>query len=139
MIAGLVDRLAAECGAVFRRIGDAAELAAIEAVTQTPAAFVVPLAETGSGRDAMGAVIQDLTIRFAVLVVQRRAGDRTGSRQAALLGDLRNAVKDALIGWPPEADDGPCRFVRGSLLDLEAGELRWADEYEFTRQYRRTG
>lgn len=134
----IVARLRTELSAL-RSVGASADLdAAIEGAVAMPAAFVLPLAESGRDAALVGITAQRVTLAFGVLHVLSNRRDAQGG---AALGDLhahRQALKRALVGWVPDAATGePVLFTGGRLLRLDGdGRLWWIDEFELMTYYR---
>lgn len=119
-------------------IGGAADVdQAIETAPATPAAYVVPLAESGAPPDLIGIYRQDLVQAFGVVIVVANLRDATGAAAAADLQARRLAVLAALLGWAPDAATGyPVVFTSGRLLQFRDARLWWTDEFEVSSEYR---
>ncbi|MCU0963537.1 MAG: Gp37 family protein [Burkholderiaceae bacterium] len=121
----------------FVAIGGAAELdAAIENTPGTPAAYVLPLAETGAEPDLLGIYRQRLTHEFAVVLVLGNLRDPLGAAASIDLASKRGAVRAALAGWAPNADGEPVIFSGGALLMFQEQRLWWRDEFRVRSEYR---
>lgn len=119
----------------LREVSEAVALdAAIRASRAAPAVYLIPLSERGQGLDNTGEVDQLEHRLFGVLQVVD-----VGSTLGVLdLKTLRQRVKQALIGFAPDASMGdPVLFVGGELVQFEGnGRLWWSDEFGFSGYYR---
>jgi len=131
-LAAARDRLAAALSPV--PVAGAADLAALlgGAIRATPAAWVVPLAESGGANELIGALHQQLTVTVGVVVACRNVADATGDAAIAELTDLRRAVREALLNWTPADLPGgePFRFLRGGLLSFANAIVWWQDQFQ---------
>ena len=136
-VSPIITRLRAQLsGWVF--IGGAADAdQAIETAPATPAAYVVPLAETADAPDLLGVHHQRLTQEFGVIIVLANLRDATGAAAAAELQARRTAVRAALLGWAPDAGNGePVSFIGGRLLTFRDQRLWWTDEFRVMSDFR---
>ena len=134
----IIARLKAELTGL-KEIGGSADLdAAIAGAVTMPAAFVVPLVERAVTSGVLGNTEQTITGTFSVVHV---LANRRDGRGAAAMDDLvprRAALRVALVGWVPDADNGePVVYTGGRLLRLDGdGQLWWSDEFELISFYR---
>lgn len=126
----IVERLRLEVPRL-RLVGGAAQLArARDGVTTLPAAFVLPAAETGEGNQFGNQIVQQrVTGDFVVLLAVRNLADGEGAAALESLKPVRDAVREALLGWQPRADADNLEFVRGDLIDFPDDLLWWGDTY----------
>lgn len=125
--------------AVFRRVGGAADLAAIESGPPlAPACYVMPLAEEAlEDIPLLGGFAQALGVVFGVVVLCANRRDARGEAVCADLRPLRQALRAALLGWSPEPDVGePVHFAGGRLLRFDDGLLWWIDEFRVKTYWR---
>jgi hypothetical protein len=122
----------------FVAIAGAADLDhAMAFSTGTPAAYVLPLAESARGPDMLGVHHQRLTQAFAVVLVISNLRDATGAAAVTDLAAKRTALRAALLGWVPDATNGePVSFTSGRLMGLEDAQLWWTDEFQVLTDYR---
>ena len=137
------NRLKAELtGLGLRDIGQVVGLDAVIRAQRPnlPAVYLIPLTEQGGDDDTTGDPCPPETRMFGVIHVLDLRNDTTGAKGAALLKSMRAAVKQALIGWVPEAETGePVWFVGGELVQFEGdGRLYWSDEFVFKGYFRST-
>lgn len=133
----VIARLQAQLSGFVCIAGSADADQAINAAPATPAAYVVPLAETAEGSDLIGVLNQRLTQDFAVVLVIANLRDATGAAAAAELASQRLALRAALLGWVPDDLTGePVQFVGGELLQFKDQRLWWRDVFRVMTYYR---
>lgn len=126
----VIARLTAQVSA-FRKVAGAADYAAAAPeLKQTPAAFVLSLADR-AGRSSTGTMVvsQEMEARFGVIFAVQNLRDARGQQAGADLLALRIAVMTALLGWQPASDYDPCEYGAGRLLQLDDAVLWWQDDY----------
>ena len=110
---------------------------AIDGAPATPAAYVVPRAETAEGPALLGLHHQRVTQEFGVVLVLSNLRDATGAAAAAELHAKRMALRAALLGWVPDASNGePVSFTAGQLLQFRDQRLWWQDVFRLITDYR---
>lgn len=133
----IVARLKAQLTAL-RSVGASADLdAAIDGAPPVPAAFVLPLGETGADTGLINGTGERDVQTFGVVHVINNRRDAKGE---ASLDDLKNHrlnLRAALVGWVPDAATGePVKFAAGRLLRLDGeGRLWWIDEFQLITYY----
>ncbi len=130
--ARLRDQLGTGPDPVLREIGGAAAYVAIDTLPPLhlmPAAYIVPLAETAQPRqaDALPQVVQ-LTFGIILAVAAERA-DPTGGHAVIRIEPVRQALRDALMGWTAPGAETACAYAGGDLLRVEADGLWWQDSF----------
>ena len=139
IIADAIARLEAETGTTFRKIEGALALAGLTgAPKQTPCAFVVPIAEDAGSNHLVGAVSQENVERFGIVVALKSVNDPTGEKATTDLETVRDAARDAILGWTPDEAYTPCEFSRGRLLSLRDSTVWWQDEFTTKTHLRKT-
>ncbi len=138
IMAEAIARLESEAKPPLRKVEGALELAGLTGAPQAPSAFVVPIAEDAGSNHLVGAVSQENTERFGIVLALKAVNDRSGVKAAAELASMRAAVIDAILGWEPSADHTPCEFARGRLLNLTGGLVWWQDEFTTKTLLRKT-
>jgi hypothetical protein len=114
----------------IRLVQGAAQLAALmTAPSKKPAAWVVPLGDSARANQFSTATIQEISVRFGVVICTREASDATGDAALDALEPLRQAVMDAIHGWQPTAEHKPIEYAAGRLLQMAGGLLWWQDEF----------
>ena len=133
----IITRLQAQLSG-FVAIAGAADMdAAIEAAPATPAAYVVPLAETADDPDLAGAHHQRVLQEFGVVLVVANLRDATGRAAAVDLATRRLALRTALLGWAPDASNGEVvAFTSGALLQFRDARLWWRDVFRVMTDFR---
>jgi hypothetical protein len=122
----------------LKSVGVSADLdAAIEGVVAMPAAFVLPLAESGTDMGMVSSTDERIAQAFGVVHCLSNRRDAQG---AAALDDLkvhRLNLRTALVGWVPDDATGePITFTAGRLLRLDGdGRLWWIDEFQLITYY----
>lgn len=118
----------------FRVVGGAVDLDAVLASARpaTPAAYLMPLAEAG-GENTLSSDLQELEVTLAVILAVSNRRDATGAAAGADLEALRAQVRQALLGWTPDAATcTPLWFSQGRVLSFSDGVLWWGDEFRFS-------
>ncbi|MDQ7002658.1 MAG: hypothetical protein Q9N02_08260 [Ghiorsea sp.] len=97
----------------------------------TPAAFVIPLAESpGDNQLATLAVRQQVRASFAVTVCVKDFSDATGASALKQgLTPIRQQVLAALVGFSPLAQSDAITHSKGTLLQIKNGVLIWQDHF----------
>ena len=121
-------RLALTMPDLAGRIEGAAEMAQMMAQgslpTETPFAFVIPLALDGAQViDATGVHMQATTETIGVVLIVEYAGDPSGAQALPDLVTLRDGVIQALAGWQPQGAIDCFQLRRARLLDLKAATV----------------
>lgn len=122
----------------LKSVGVSADLdAAIEGVVAMPAAFVLPLADSGTDMGMLSSTDEKVAQAFGVVHCLSNRRDAQG---AAALDDLkvhRLNLRTALVGWVPDDATGePVHFTAGRLLRLDGdGRLWWIDEFQLITYY----
>lgn len=105
------------------------QLAADTNPTATPAAYVLPMAETPGDRQFSGNDIQKFDVSAAVVLVLKNVADPKGGAVLDDLQALRDKVKTALLGWVPLVGYASLSRGRANLLAFRDGHLWWQDTY----------
>ncbi len=123
-----IARIADQCPA-FKFVGGALDLSetTLQAV-QLPAAFVIPVAETGTALTLDGAYSTPTQV-WAVAIVQKAMRTKASADQSDALDTLRTSVKVALQGYRPSPQHAPAQFDSGQLDSMEASTVIWIDQY----------
>lgn len=124
----------------FKRIGSAADLESLgHGAAPTPAAYLLPLAESAEDNALIGGFDQRLSVQFAVIVAVSNKQDAAGAAAMGDLEPLRAQIHSALLGWAPDASTGePVGFVSGHLVSFENAQLWWMDEFHVTTYWRKS-
>ncbi|WP_404938399.1 hypothetical protein P7C00_06740 [Pseudomonas sp. JDS08PS003] len=110
------------CPCLANRVGIAIDLPSLDAVSalQTPAVYVVPLADLTSPGTTQNATSSTIRDRFEVALLL----DASNPQQALdQLHDLRAEVWRALVGFKPGAEYNPIQYDGGELVSLNATRL----------------
>lgn len=95
-----------------------------------PAAYVIPIAETGGPNSLVNAVRQQVVARVGVVLALGNLEDPRGQGATKALEGVRAGVRGALLGFAPTTDDDPLTFVRGAAVAFRDNVLWWLDEYQ---------
>lgn len=130
----LVARLHSTSIPPLKTVGAASDLPAVMAaargVPQSPAAYVLPIAESASPNTrATGAFVQQLTETFGVAFAVRELSDARGGQATVTLDAVRKPVRLQLAGWQLDEHHLPMEFVTGRLVDYLNGVTWWLDQY----------
>ena len=129
----IVDRLKAIDPQPFTTIGTVVEYSKITDLTgfSTPSAYVLmgpEQGEQGAGRSQVASMV------FGVAIAVR---NYSGDGAVALAHEshpLIGQVRDQLIGFlPSKMHTTPVQWLRGDVLDYDAGTLVWMDTFQTKR------
>lgn len=130
-LAAVEQRLVAGKPAGLRKVGGAADLAAIKAGrVPAPALYLLPMDEKASDMDVAGDLIQRVDAGFAVVFAVANKGDAGGAKAVVELEPFRDAVKQLLMGWTIPGYFDQVAFSAGRLLSFDDGVVFWMDEYK---------
>lgn len=137
----VIERLKDQVAAFADRVEDVADLAALIAAEKipqtTPAAWVMHQGDDAPGAQFMtGVVAQDVAETISVVICQRVAGDRTGSKARALIVPIRDAVIAALVGQEPAGADDMILYRRGRMIGISGATLFYQMDFLCGRQIR---
>lgn len=115
----------------FRKVGGAADLAAIGAgAPPAPAVYVLPATESAGDSDFAADTVQRITAVFSVVVAVSNKSNAEGEAAVRDLEPRRDQVKAALLGWAPAAGFGPVSFAGGRLVSFDDAVLFWMDDFK---------
>ncbi|MBK8157986.1 MAG: hypothetical protein IPK59_04070 [Rhodospirillaceae bacterium] len=119
-------RVKSQVAALQGRVEDVADLALMVekgvVPTQTPTAWVVPIAEDFEpAADMIGETRQRGTETVGIVLVHGVKGDGKGAKARGILDALGNDVKVALLGWVPFSGCDPMELRRVRLVGIQAG------------------
>lgn len=128
VVSEIREKLQAIDPAVFNYVAGAAEFSALTGEPlSTPAAYVMTEGEASAENSRMtGSVIQRTESDFAVVIVTRNVSDGTGGAASDEIEDLKQAVRDALVGFEP-TDAEPVEHIEGNLLKAKNGSVWWRE------------
>lgn len=127
----LVERLANPT--LLRQVGGAVEYgAALAGSPPAPCIFVLVAGEDGATDSPNTSGIQPVTRRYGVVQCVRNVRDAAGAAASGDLRAVRAWVLGQLLEWAPHEACDPLQFVRGRLLDFDAGTLWWQDDFVTT-------
>jgi|GEM_PF-4320693 len=133
LLPAILDRLKAQVPAL-KLVGTLSEVDTDTLPAQHPAAFVLPVSDRATAcRIAAGAHRQDLTEMFGVLIVVSKPAP--AGRAVLDLEELKDLVRQALIGWRPADGWTACDYVSGALVDAKSGGIIWwLQQFSTSRQ-----
>lgn len=125
---------------VLRRIEGALDFAGLKptAPPQAPSAFVIPVTESARPNSLTTGVAQMVSVTIAVLIVVKAVNDPAGRRNVDAFDGPRQAVRGALLGWPPSEAHTPLEYARGRMDLIGDGLAWWRDEFTTTSLIRAT-
>lgn len=130
-VQALIDRLANPT--LLRQVGGAVEYgAALAGALPAPCVFVIVPGEDGQADSPNTHGIQPITRRYGIVQCVRNVRDAAGASASADLRAVRAWVLGQLLEWAPHEAADPLQFVRGRLLDFDAGTLWWQDDFVTT-------
>lgn len=128
LVAEIADRLKAECGASFRLIGMAGELAAVkERPTALPALYVYAIEDAAEENQRLNGHLQRVEADVGVLMVVSNLSDPKGGAAAGDIETLKTKTRAALAGWQPPSAEEPLGLVGGKLVKAAGGAVWWED------------
>jgi hypothetical protein len=111
-----------------------AELATVQVAL--PGLFVVPATEDFRPiQEGAGLIQLEGVIQFDVVVLINASATR--GRDQDEVGDLAQAVQDALFGWTPAPELRPFVPVASRLLGVEAGRVSWIIRFRTAQHLRK--
>lgn len=127
----LVDRLVRPD--LLRLVGTSVEYgAALASAPPSPCIFVVGLGDDGAAQSPVTSGAQLITRRYGVVQCVKNVRDAAGAAAAGDFRAVRRHVLEQLADWAPGDAFDPLQFVRGRLLDFDAGTLWWQDDFVTT-------
>lgn len=126
------DRLRNQAMPPLKLVDGAAALAALKVAPPKelqPAAYVLPVSDSGSPNRRVNRTVQELATIFGVVLVLGSARDPRGADATDEIEAVRAPVRAALLGWQPTGDDSPIVFLSGRLTLVRDGTLWWLDEW----------
>ncbi len=119
----------------FKEVAGAADMANVMAGRLTDSGcYIFQERVTAAESQLANAIMQRLTVTFAVLVVVRNVKDARGGDAADASYTLQAALKTALLGWCPEAGADPLEYGGGALVSFANGFFIWKDTF-ITHQF----
>lgn len=126
-LAAIITQLKAGVPAL-KIVGGAADIvAASEALTASPAAFVIEEADIAADNNIANDVHQRVEVSLSVFLAIKNAKDSRGEAGQGDLETLRLAMRSVLLGWSPEAAVEPLTYTGGEMFRFEPGLLWWRE------------
>ena len=123
----------------FKQVGGYAQfMDAQQAVRAKPACFLLDKGEAANGTIRTGRISHVITHRFAAVVVVGKASARPGGKldEAAT---LRDACRDALVGWLPEGAIRAVLYRGYQLVQIDAGLVSYLMEFDVQSRHQTEG
>ena len=99
-----------------------------------PAAYVLPLSERVLHNDGLGDdVTQVVEATYGIALALSNVSDAKGGAAAIDLDTLRDAVREALLGWCPAGCEDTFSYAAGALLGFANQVIWWQDAYVIHR------
>ena len=115
----------------FSEVAGAANLENIMAGRiSSPGCYVFKERSQPQGGDLIGATMQRVTLRYAVVIIVKNVRDPRGSDAADESDALQEAVRTALLGWQPSQESDPIEYSDGALVSFANGFFIWRDTYQ---------
>jgi len=90
-----------------------------------PIAFVYPGKEMATQSELINATSQLSPARIQILIA---AHNTDGNSEP--LEDVRDQIKNALIGWQIDSEHDHFKFIEGDIVDVSKRFIWWKDSYE---------
>jgi hypothetical protein len=115
----------------LRLVAELAQYAALTGLPKAmPAAYVLPVSDAaGPNLLVTNGVRQPLTTTLGVILFFEHRADAAGGAATLGLIQLRDQVRQALIGWQPADATEPFLLAGGRLIDLIQRTAVWQDNY----------
>lgn len=115
----------------LRLVAELAQYAALTGLPKAmPAAYVLPVSDAaGPNLLVTNGVRQPLTTTLGVILFFEHRADAAGGAATLGLIQLRDQVRQALIGWQPDEAIEPLLLAGGRLIDLIQRTAVWQDNY----------
>ncbi|KKC27440.1 phage tail terminator protein [Sphingomonas sp. SRS2] len=123
----------------FRQIGGEVEWAGLRQappVGQLPAGFIVFEQEVAGGNQLDTGISQDVPVDFMVAIILDAQGRRPDKIDDALT-ELRDAVRDHIIGWTHPEANRPTLYRGGRLLSVDGQTIAWGVRFRTGYHLRR--
>lgn len=115
----------------FKEVAGSADLSNIlQARVSDPGCYVFQERTVAKSNEMIGLTRQQVTIRFAVIIVVRNVKDSRGVDAADISALLQESVRIALLGWIPHDACDPIEYVDGNLVSFANGFFVWKDSYQ---------
>lgn len=127
IVSEIAERLKTECGETFRIVGRAGDLAAVkDKPLSMPAAYVFTKEEASEENErAIGPSAQRTHLDIGVVIVTANLSDPKGGAAADDIDELKDAVRDALVGWQPASAQTGIENVGGEIVKTVGGTVWW--------------
>lgn len=116
----------------FKLVGEAADFQAAAEINPTagPACFIFMTGESGIDNATTGRPRQRVHVNFAVVYAVKNVKDVKGKGNTQTLAPLKEAVRNALVGWMPTTAIDRIQFVSGNQMAFRQGWQWWMDTFK---------
>lgn len=120
MLSKVVEHLRQHCHSFEQRIAVALDFDPDRGQLQmdAPAAAVMPDGDDAQPPISQNVAVQEITDRFAVVLIVRTASKQRGDKSADDIHLLRAEIWRALIGWSPGDSYSPVEYVGGEVISM---------------------
>ena len=125
----VVDRVPAARRARFAISLPAALQDAAAAGTGELWVYVVPGSISANQNDAAGAVSQQVTVSFSVVVIVKNVRDARGDGASDQLNGLLGPLRKVLQGWAPPWANTPVELSRGRIAGFSDFVSVWQEDF----------
>ncbi|MCK5295971.1 MAG: hypothetical protein KAJ75_03690 [Alphaproteobacteria bacterium] len=130
IVSEIITKLKAISDSPLKKVGGALEFAGIQSQPPAPAAFVIPASENAGENRRTNGVSQKVATLFSVVLILKTTNDKSGLSAESSLEEIRGKIREQLLGWQPTNEHTDIEFVRGELVDIQAGRVFWRDEFK---------
>jgi len=96
----------------------------------SPGCYIFKERSQPQGGDMIGATMQRVILRYAVIIIVKNVRDARGSDAADESNMLQEAIRTALLGWQPSPLADPIEYADGALISFKDGFFIWRDTYQ---------
>jgi hypothetical protein len=115
----------------FSEVAGAANLENIIAGRiSSPGCYIFKERSQPQGGDLIGATMQRVVLRYAVIIIVKNVRDARGADAADESDSLQESVRTALLGWQPCPEADPMEYADGALVSFANGFFIWRDSFQ---------
>ena len=96
----------------------------------SPGCYIFKERSQPQGGDLIGATMQRVILRYAIVIIVKNVRDARGSDAADESDLLQEAIRTALLGWQPCPEADPMEYADGALVSFDNGFFIWRDTYQ---------
>lgn len=126
----LEDRIRTQVPSLISVTGLADLVAAKGVLKRLPACYIAPGQESAQPNQMIGRVTQQVNETFGLWLAVSSGASVTGEAAQAVLKDLVDKVRAALVGWQPLANYTPIELASAGPVQWDDGQtLFWPETY----------